>query len=209
VIRTPGFKGAAFGEAADGDPRTDTDRRAVLSAEMGVPPQWAFVSQVHGTTVARATAPGRLGEADAIFTTQRALPVAIATADCVPVILEGSGFAAVIHAGWRGAAAGVVQTTMTALGETGFIVERAAIGPSIGPCCYEVGDEVAEGFEGHVARTTWGTTSIDIGGYLESVLGSLPVWRSERCTFTDTDLYSYRRNRTELRQVAVAWLPID
>jgi copper oxidase (laccase) domain-containing protein len=132
--------------------------------------------------------------------------VAIATADCVPVILEGSGFAAVVHAGWRGAASGVLQATVEALAESGLAAERAAIGPGIGPCCYEVGDEVATRFGGHVSHTTWGATSIDIGGYLESILEPLPVWRSQRCTYTDEDLNSYRRNRTKLRQVAVAWL---
>ena len=206
MIRPPGFSGAAFGEAAEGDLRVDAGRRRLVADELGIPPEWAFVSQVHGTAVIHASSPGRLGEADAVYTTRQALPVAIATADCVPVILEGSGFAAVVHAGWRGAASGVLQATVEALAESGLAAERAAIGPGIGPCCYEVGDEVAARFAGHVSHTTWGATSIDIGGYLESVLDPLPVWRSERCTFTDEDLNSYRRDRTELRQVAVAWL---
>lgn len=207
MIRPPGFKGAAFGEAAEGDLRVDADRRRVVADVLGISPEWAFVSQVHGTAVVHASAPGRLGEADAVYTTRQALPVAIATADCVPVILEGSGFAAVVHAGWRGAASGVLQATVEALKGSGLAVERAAIGPGIGPCCYEVGDEVAERFAGHVSQTTWGRTSIDIGGYLESILDPVPVWRSERCTYTDEGLNSYRRNRTKLRQVAVAWLP--
>ncbi len=209
MIRPPGFKGAAFGEAAEGDLRVDAGRRRLVADELGIPTEWAFVSQVHGTTVVHAASPGRLGEADAVYTTRQALPVAIATADCVPVILEGSGFAAVVHAGWRGAASGVLQATVEALGESGLVAERAAIGPGIGACCYEVGDEVAERFVGHVSQTTWGTTSIDIGGYLESILNPLPVWRSERCTYTDDGLNSYRRNRTRMRQVAVAWLPSD
>jgi len=207
VIRPEGFRGAAFGEAAEGDLRIDTGRRRAVAAVLGIPPEWAFASQVHGTTMLRATTPGRLGEADALYTTRQALPIAVATADCAPVILEGNGFTAVVHAGWRGAAAGILQATVATLEQAGLNTERAAIGPSIGPCCYEVGDEVAERFEGYAAKTTWGTTSIDIGGYLESALGPLPVWRSQRCTYTDEDLNSYRQNRTRLRQVAVAWLP--
>ena len=165
------------------------------------------MTQVHGTTVKRAMTPGLLGEADAIFTTRDALPIAIATADCVPVILEGAGFCAVIHAGWRGASAGVVEQTVAALHAAGLMVSHAAIGPGIGPCCYEVGEEVAERFPEFSRTTTWGTTSVDIAGSIEERLGTIPVWRSGRCTFTDVDLHSYRQNRTALRQVTVAWLP--
>jgi YfiH family protein len=207
VIRPPGFRGAAFGEAAEGDLRVDEGRRRHTAATLGIPPEWAFVSQVHGSTVVRAAAPGTLGEADAIYTTRQALPIAVATADCVPVVLEGPGFAAVIHAGWRGASSGVLQETIATLTQAGLAADRAAIGPGIGPCCYEVGEDVAERFAGYASSTTWGTTSVDIAGYLESILDPLPVWRSERCTYTDDYLNSYRRNRTKLRQVAVAWLP--
>lgn len=185
----------------------DEPERRRAADELGISPEWAFVTQVHGITVMRATTPGLLGEADAVFTTREALPIAIATADCVPVVLEGAGFAAVIHAGWRGASAGVVQQTVGALSAAGLTVSRAAIGPGIGPCCYEVGEEVAERFPDFSRTTTWGTTSVDIAGSIAESLGGIPVWRSERCTFTDTELHSYRQNRTALRQVTVAWLP--
>ncbi len=207
MIRPPGFEGAAFGEAAAGDLRTDEASRRRVADGLGISPEWAFVTQVHGSTVVRATTPGMLGEADAIFTTRQALPVAIATADCVPIVLEGAGFAAVIHAGWRGASAGVVGHAVGELDAAGLKIARAAIGPSIGPCCYEVGDEVAEQFPDFTRTTTWGTTSVDIAGSIEESLGSIPVWRSARCTFTDGELHSYRQNRTKLRQVTVAWLP--
>ena len=207
MIRPPGFRGAAFGEAGEGDLRIDHAARRRLAGDLGISPEWAYVAQVHGDRVVRATEPGRLGEADAIFTTRDALPIAVATADCVPVVIEGSGFAAVVHAGWRGAAAGVLTNTLRALRAAGLTPQRAAIGPSIGPCCYEVGSEVAEQFPGHVRTTEWGTTSVDIAGVLSESLTGLELWRSERCTFTDSELYSFRRNRTDLRQVTVAWLP--
>jgi YfiH family protein len=209
VIRPPGFRGAAFGEAAEGDLRVDAAGRRRMSSELGISPEWAFVSQVHGTTIVRATEPGRQGEADAIFTTRQALPIAVATANCVPVVIEGDGFAAVVHAGWRGAAAGVVDNTLHRLRATGLEPQRAAIGPAIGPCCYEVGPEVSAHFPNHVRTTEWGTTSIDIAGSLADALAGLHVWRSERCTFTDVELNSFRRNRTKARQVAVAWLPAN
>ena len=209
MIRPPGFRGAAFGEAVDGDLRIDADKRRRVSGDLGIAPEWAFVSQVHGKKVVRATEPGALGEADAIFTTRHALPIAVATADCVPVVIEGAGFAAVVHAGWRGAAGGVIPTTLRQLRDSGLEPERAAIGPAIGPCCYEVGPEVAEQFPDHVRTTEWGTTSVDIAGSLADALAGLSVWRSQRCTYTDLELNSFRRNRTKARQVAVAWLPSD
>lgn len=206
MIRPPGFRGAAFGEAAEGDLRIDAAARRRVAGELGISPEWAFVSQVHSAEVVRATEPGSHGEADAIFTTRHALPIAVATADCVPVILEGDGFAAVVHAGWRGASSGVVAKTLDALAGAGLSVSRAAIGPSIGPCCYEVGEEVSTHFVDHVGETTWGAPSVDLAGYLAAELTGIPVWRSQRCTYTDDQLNSYRRNRTKLRQVAVAWL---
>lgn len=209
MIRPPGFRGVAFGEASNGDLRVDEASRRAASSSLGIPPEWAHITQVHGARVVRAREPGSHGEADAIYTTRHALPVAVATADCVPVVLEGVGFAAVVHAGWRGAIAGVIPSMLRELERNELSVERAAIGPSIGSCCYEVGDEVAEHFDGHVSQTSWGTTSVDIAGYLEDQLNGIDVWKSQRCTYTDDDLHSYRRNRTKQRQVAVAWLPAD
>lgn len=208
MIRPPGFSGALFGTAAEGDARSDEAARAAF-VDAGAPTEWAFVSQVHGTRVLDALRPGSLGEGDAIITTHRGLAITVAAADCVPIILEGEGFAAVIHAGWRGAAGGVVTMTLNTLRKRGLVPERAALGPSIGPCCYEVGPEVVDRFPDHVMSTTWGTSSIDLRAAVSSQFGGLPVWVSDRCTMTDPALLSYRRNRTTRRQVAVAWLPLD
>ena len=84
---------------------------------------------------------------------------------------------------------------------------RAAIGPAIGPCCYEVGPEVAAELPGHSSLTTWGTPSVDIPGYVHEQLAGLEVWRSDECTYTSERLHSWRRDGTKQRQVAVAWLP--
>ena len=207
MIRPEGFRGAAFGTLAEGDLRFDVATRKRIAARLAIPAEWAFVTQVHGDVVAVVTQPGLQGEADAMYTTAPGVPMAVATADCVPVILEGPDVAAVIHAGWRGAAAGVVKQLRRALDAAGLTVQRAAIGPAIGPGCYEVGDEVATHFPGFVAETRWGTTSVDLPGIVAADLDDLDVWRSDVCTYTDTDYASYRRNRTDLRQVAVAWLP--
>jgi YfiH family protein len=207
MIRPEGFRGAAFGTLTEGDLRFDEAGRRRISRRLGIPSAWAFVTQVHGSRVVVVDTPGLKAEADAILTATAGLPVAVATADCVPVVLEGDGVAAVVHVGWRGAAAGVIPATLRALRDHDRVVTRAAVGPAIGPGCYEVGDEVAAHFPGFVTRTTWGTQSIDLPGIVTSALDGLDVWQSGICTYTDRAFASYRRNRTDLRQVAVAWLP--
>ncbi|MBA2338043.1 MAG: laccase domain-containing protein [Acidimicrobiia bacterium] len=204
MIHPPGLDGARFGEASDGDPRTD-DEAVARFARHGAPTAIAFPHQVHGATVQLATTAGAAGDADALITTTADLGVAVATADCVPVIIEGPGFAAVVHAGWRGIVGGVMAATVEAIGSMGLTPRQAAVGPAIGPCCYQVGAEVLDRLAGHVATTTWGAPSVDLPAAATMALGDLPVWRSERCTFTDHRLNSHRRDRTARRQVAVAW----
>lgn len=207
MIRPPGFAGAVFGTTDIGDLRTDALRRTAFSNELGIASDWAFANQVHGATVVVATAPGNQGDADAIVTASPGLPVAVATADCVPVIIEAATAVAVVHAGWRGAAAGVVPAALLSLEDRGHEAQRAAIGPAIGPCCYEVGSEVTMLFPGYESRTNWGTDSVDIPGFIHSQLAALEVWRSDECTYTSGRLFSWRRDATEERQMAVAWLP--
>ncbi len=207
MIRPPGFVGAAFGTIETGDLRVDMRRRNQVSEQLGIPSGWAFVTQVHSAAVVWASMSGNLGEADVILSTDPAIPIMVATADCVPIIIEAESAAAVVHAGWRGAAAGVVPATLTALRAAGHEPLRAAIGPAIGACCYEVGAEVADLFPGFVAATTWGTPSVDIPAYVAAQLGGLEIWQAEECTYTSERLHSWRSDRTRERQVAVAWLP--
>jgi hypothetical protein len=207
MIRPVGFRGAAFGTAAEGDVRRNPVERTKLASQLGIPTEWAYVHQVHGAHAEVADRPGDLGDADAIVVTTPGLPVTVATADCIPVIIEGDAGAAVVHAGWRGVVAGIVDAALAALNERGVTPLRAAIGPGIGPCCYEVGDEVVDQVPGHAAETTWGTQSVDLPGAVATQLGDLVTFWSSTCTYTAADLHSYRRDRTTLRQVAVAWLP--
>jgi len=207
MIRPPTLAGAAFGDAADGDARRDDDARTAMSSALGIPTAWAWLHQVHGATVVRATAPGDLGDGDAAFTTEVMLPLVVGVADCFPVIVEGDGGVGIAHAGWRGTAVGVVPTLLEAMRGAGLTPRRAAIGPGIGPCCFEVGPEVLERFPDHGATTTWGTTSVDLRGALIEQLGDLEVWVSETCTMSGEGHHSYRRDGTPLRQAAVAWRP--
>jgi len=111
-------------------------------------PRW---KQVHGTNCVEVKTPAQAcGDVDAVFSDQTGIPIPVMTADCVPILLahkEGKRVAAV-HAGWRGTRARILANLWKALQERGESPENwvAAIGPSIGPCCYEVSPELADDF---------------------------------------------------------------
>ena len=209
MIRPAGFRGAAFGDVGDGNGRDDLERRRAISDELEIPHAWSFVRQVHGGTVISVTRPGLAGSADGLITDQPELPLTIATADCMPIIVEGDRSVAILHAGWRGVASGVINAGIEAMRVLGDTPRRAAIGPSIGPCCYEVGEEVTAAIGDQTSRTTSGTPSVDLWSAAVAQLSGIDVWRSDVCTFTEPGLWSYRRDATEERQVSVAWLPQD
>ncbi|MEA2272806.1 MAG: purine-nucleoside/S-methyl-5-thioadenosine phosphorylase / adenosine deaminase [Solirubrobacteraceae bacterium] len=109
--------------------------------------------QVHGATVRRVTeipAGEPPDPADGQATALTGVPAIVLTADCLPVALVSGGAVAMLHAGWRGLADGVVAEGVSALRDLdGDGPLRAAIGPGAGRCCYEVGDEVHAVFAEH------------------------------------------------------------
>lgn len=119
-------------------PDRGEDRQQVLQRISPGAPAVAWAKQIHSARVLPAVA-GACGEGDALVG-EAGLALSVVTADCVPVLLAGPGGLAAIHAGWRGIVGGVVAATLAALEGEGW---TAWIGPSIGPCCYEVGEEVA------------------------------------------------------------------
>lgn len=137
-------------------PELDGQAWRALATVMGVSPAGLRrVRQVHGIEVACYRAgdprPDHLPDADIVITDDPRLAVAVQVADCVPLLIADrrTGAVAAAHAGWRGMAAGVAGAAVAALGRTfgsrpGDLV--AAAGPSIGPCCYEVGEEVRDAF---------------------------------------------------------------
>jgi YfiH family protein len=197
---------AAFTEAAEGDMRADQLARRSLAAGLSIPDSWATVTQVHGHQVVEARRPEALGPADGIFTSQSLLPLAVFTADCAGVVLFSEKAIGVAHAGWRGAAEGVVGVLRQAMEESGHPVTAAAIGPTIGACCFEVGPEVAERFPRAAATTRWGTPSVDLVASIRAELPDLEVWSQGSCTRHDDGWFSHRRDGTEHRLATVAWM---
>ena len=127
--------------------------RRLLAAALGV--EFAYGRQVHGDQVSVATQPtvpgGELLDADGQATAAAGLAPLVLTADCLPIALAAPGAVAMVHAGWRGLAGGVIAAGVRALRELarpGPI--HAAIGPGAGVCCYEAGEEV------HEALREWG-----------------------------------------------------
>lgn len=205
--RPPGVDGVAFTDGEDGDQRNDLTARSAVSSWLGISWRWATVRQVHGTISERAAEPGDHGEADAMWTDVLGLPLAVFTADCFGVALVSEAAVGVAHAGWRGTAEGVVTSLREAMTAANHPPSTAAIGPGIGPCCFEVGAEVGRRFPAHLATTTWGTRSVDLVGRLHQELEGLEIWVSGACTRHDAGLYSHRRDRTLLRHATIVWVP--
>ncbi|GGC61786.1 polyphenol oxidase family protein [Undibacterium terreum] len=110
--------------------------------------------QTHGKQVAEVLQMNQeCGDADGLFSAVPGIPISVITADCVPIVLarrDGKKVAAV-HAGWRGLIGGIVDTLAERLKENGEDPQQwvAAVGPTIGSCCYEVSEELAAEFVAH------------------------------------------------------------
>jgi YfiH family protein len=161
-------------------------------------------TQVHGTTVRRVgEGLPELEEADGQVTARTDIAVMVQVADCLPVAVAGEGGVAMLHAGWRGLAAGVLEEGVRALREVGAAEPFAAvIGPGARGCCYEVGDDVREAF-GATTRT------VDLPTIAARRLAGAGVDRIDdvgRCTICDASYFSFRREGEAAgRHAGVAW----
>ena len=205
MIRPPGKDGVVFSERDDGDLRSDDVARSRLSGALGISDAWACVRQVHGSDVIRVDGPGEAGDADGVWSAVPGVPVAVFTADCFGVVLSADEAVGVAHAGWRGAASGVVANLRAEMTQGGHRPHRAAIGPGIGPCCFEVGPEVSARFEEAPAMTSWGSPSVDLVRAIEGQLVGLETWVADSCTFHEERWFSHRRDGTNKRLATVGW----
>jgi purine-nucleoside/S-methyl-5'-thioadenosine phosphorylase / adenosine deaminase len=182
-----------------------------FAVELGVPEiPIVRATQVHGDRVAvveSSPASGETADAgrcDAILTRLPGVALVVQTADCVPVLLASDGAIGAVHAGWRGAAAGVIEAASEA-----FLTltrdpssARAWLGPSIGACCYEVGPEVARRFPANFARPSReGKSFLDLTAAVRRQLeeAGIPpgnVSAQGSCTMCGGERFaSYRRDR--------------
>ena len=217
--RTAGASVAPYDEANLGthvgdDHQAVLANRARLAGELDVGPgALVTMEQVHGREVGVLTEVPEAGSptivADALITGIADLALVTQVADCVPVLLAcPEGLVGVVHSGWRGVVAGVVEAAIDALVDRGAHADgiRAWIGPSICAECYEVGEQVREEVSAAApaafAHTRWGTAAVDVrGGVLEQLdRRGVHAQVIEGCTAEDDRLYSYRRDGRTGRQ---------
>jgi polyphenol oxidase len=197
------------------------ENRRRLAAFLPSPPVW--LNQVHGAEVAVLGA-GTVAApkpADAAVTRERGVVCAVLVADCLPVLLADrrGSVVGVAHAGWRGLAAGVLEATVTAIGEIGAPPGDlvAWLGPAIGPAAFEVGADVRDTLlarDAALARCfvpqrdgKWLADLYGIARNRLAAAGVTQVSGGGDCTKTDAArFFSYRRERASGRMAALAWL---
>jgi polyphenol oxidase len=192
--------------------RADENRRIACAAIGADVERLALNYQVHSARVLRAVA-GRRGEhADGLWTDEPGVPILAMSADCLPIALArmdgGEPAVAVLHAGWKGLLAGIVKAGTQALGGGAL---AAAIGPGIGPCCYEVGEEVADPFRTRFGDHVLHGRHLDLWTSAERALraaGIEHVHRVDRCTACEPEtFFSHRRNHGRTgRQGVIAYV---
>jgi purine-nucleoside/S-methyl-5'-thioadenosine phosphorylase / adenosine deaminase len=211
------FESLNLGILTDDAPERVVENRRRLCAAVGADPQTATMAwQVHGGVVTEARPRGILertvfDKCDGLWSDRPGQAMALVTADCYPVAIARSGGAAglcCLHVGWRGLLAGIVENGVAALGGGELV---AMVGPGIGPCCYEVGEEVADPFRDRFGDEVVADGKLDLAGAAERALreaGVASVERTGHCTACEPALFfSHRRDRGRTgRQGVVAYI---
>jgi YfiH family protein len=189
-----------------GDDESNVKRnRALFFERIGVvPDRTAFAGQIHSGSVVVVRTPGRYPDCDGLVTGIKKIYCCISVADCVPIFLfdPERRVIAAVHAGWRGTAAAIARRAVSVMREQfrsnpsnihGFI------GPGAGPCCYQVGQEVASKFPQRFHSNNGDRLTIDLKGInasqlMEAGVEEHRIERSPDCTICTTHLHSYRRD---------------
>jgi YfiH family protein len=220
VLFTTRAQGNLSTQSGEGHER-GRQARDQLGDELGL--RWLCASrQVHGSVVQLVRSAGGVAgapvaiDADGHATALAGIGMTVLAADCLPVALAREGAVAMVHAGWRGLAAGVLERGVRALAELDDCGDRhgggvAVIGPGAGACCYEVGHEVHAAFG---ARSKTGLRRagrrIDLRAIARERLleaGVAQVLDAQACTICDERFFSHRREGARAgRQAGVAWL---
>jgi len=184
------FESLNIGLMTDDEPGRVMENRRRLTEHTGAD-RLALGRQVHGTDIHTWTAPPARGEppeADGHLTGEAGMGLLVGVADCLPVALAAQDRVAMLHCGWRGLAGGIIARALARFEEP----PAAAIGPGIGRCCYEVGEEVLEVF----GRA--GERRLDLRAIARSQLeeeGVTELLEVDLCTSCHPELFfSHRRD---------------
>ena len=213
------FTSLNLGMRTEDDPARVVENRSRLCEAVDADPDGATMAwQRHGGTVTRAqprgiVTPGTVYDhCDGLWSDEPGRAMLLLTADCLPIALarvRGREPAlGILHAGWRGLLAGIVAAGVRAIG-AGRVA--AAIGPGIGPCCYQVGDDVAVPFREAFGADVVHDGKLDLWTAAERALRAAGCGRVERldlCTACGGErFFSYRRDgRTSGRQGVIAYV---
>lgn len=215
----PPFDELNLGIQTEDDAAAVQANRLRLADALGLEPERIVIGrQVHGADLAPHDGPQRpspyaapgseIPEVDGHVTAVSRLAQLVFVADCLPVALAGPGGVVMLHCGWRGLAAGIVERGATAVGAT-----AAAVGPGIGPCCYEVGEEVLAEFEDLGDGVSAGRMLdlAEVAGRLLARAGVEHVELAGLCTSCEAELFfSHRRDRGRTgRQAGLVWAERD
>ena len=187
-----------LGAATKDDPeRVFENRRRAVAQFDGDASTAAMAFQVHGADVLKPEPVGvdhpvERPRCDGLWTDEPDHALILLTADCLPIALAREGAVCVLHAGWRGLLAGIADAGLGTLGG----VVHAVIGPGIGPCCYEVGDEVAAPFRERFGDDVVRGCNLDLWTAAERALAeAVSVERTDLCTACHPELFfSHRRD---------------
>ncbi|HEY3105381.1 MAG TPA: polyphenol oxidase family protein [Gaiellaceae bacterium] len=211
------FESLNLGILTDDDPDRVVENRKRLSRAVEADAETATMAwQRHGNVVTEAKPRGIVertiyGQCDGLWSDRRGQAMLLLTADCYPVAItraDGDPGLCVLHVGWRGLLAGIVDSGATALGHGPL---AAAVGPGIGSCCYEVGEEVAGPFRQRFGADVTVDGRLDLGLATERALheaGVDSVERSAHCTSCEPELFfSHRRDSGRTgRQGVIAYI---
>ena len=213
------FASLNLGILTEDDPARVVVNRTRLCAAVDADPDGATMAwQRHGATVTRAqprgiVTPGTVYDhCDGLWSDEPGRAMLLLTADCMPIALARTNgqrpAVEILHAGWRGLLAGIVGAGARALGGRRL---AAAIGPSIGPCCYEVGEEVASPFREAFGDDVVRDDKLDLWTAAERALRAAGVEHVDRfdlCTACNPDrFFSHRRDHGKTgRQGVIAYV---
>ena len=169
-----------------------------------------FAQQVHGTFVKKVSKQDCgtfIAECDGLITNEKNITLAVFTADCMPVFMTSRDYSviALVHAGWRGLAGGILESALISFKKDFGILPQDVftyIGPHISKCCYEVGSDVKKAFDVPESEKY-----LSLSEQAEKQLRSFGVKRvylNENCTCHEGELFfSYRREPTECRMMSL------